>query len=221
MKLNNSPETWDQMWSRRDWFAKLLDVGREVYNIFFRRFLHQYIAQDKEMIELGCGSATLTLSLRHKLKNLVGIDNSEEAVALASSHAKRMNVAAEFVTADIFVLPENLKNRFDVVWSQGLMEHFENYENVIRAHFDAAKPGGTILISVPFKYAYMYFWRAATRNKFLKGFWPYAEQKFLTHHELRELGKKFSKNYRVYLLPPMPIGLALGIIILEIKKDIA
>lgn len=220
MKLNNSPETWDQMWSRRDWFTKLLDFGREVYNIFFGGFLNRYIAPDKEMIELGCGSATLTLSLRHKLKNLVGIDNSEEAVALAASHAQRMNVAAEFVTADIFVLPENLKNRFDVVWSQGLMEHFENYESVVRAHFDAAKPGGTILISVPFKYAYMYIWRAATRNEFLKRFWPYAEQKFLTHRELRELGGKFSKNYKVYLLPPTLVGLALGIIILEIKKDI-
>ena len=218
MELNNSPETWDSMWSRRDWFTKLLDFGRGVYNIFFRRFLNQYTSPDKEMIELGCGSATLALSLRHKLKNLVGIDNSEEAVALAASHDKRMNVAAEFVHGDIFALPENLKNRFDLVWSQGLMEHFPDYEKVVQAHWNAAKPGGTILISVPFKYAYMYLWRAATRNNLLKRFWPYAEQKFLTHSELNALGGEFSRNYKVYLLPPAPIGLLLGIIILEIKK---
>ena len=207
------------MWARRDVVTQIIDAGRRFYNIFFRRLLLKHIAPHKEMIELGCGSATLAIALGARLKTLVGVDLSEEAIKISQAYAQHNSIDAEFIHADIFNLPENLKGRFDLVWSQGLMEHFEDYAAVIRAHYEVAKPGGTILISVPFKYSYIYLWYLFTRNEFLKHFWPYADQKFLTHRELCELGPRFSKHSPVYLLPPSFLGLLLGIIILEIKKD--
>ena len=54
---------------------------------------------------------------------------------------------------------------FDLVWSQGLVEHFTNTELIIREHFKATKPGGTVLISVPYTYSYLNIWYWLTRPK--------------------------------------------------------
>ncbi len=53
----------------------------------------------------------------------------------------------EFYTKDFFEFSTDKK--FDVVTSFGFIEHFENFEEVIRMHIDLLKPGGTLLITVP------------------------------------------------------------------------
>lgn len=211
---------WNEMWSRIDLFSKIINCGRWFYNLFFRRFLLKHIKNDSSMIELGCGGSTLTLSIIDHLDSLCGVDNSPIAINISQKHAARLKLSAKakFIHANIFNLPKNLIENFDLAWSQGLMEHFDNYEAVIFAHIQTIKPGGTMIISVPYKYSYIYLWYFLTGNKLLKKFWPYAEQKFLTKKELIILGKKFSNDYKVYFLPPTPLGFILGIITLEIPK---
>lgn len=55
----------------------------------------------------------------------------------------------EFWTADFFDFIKDDKKRFDLVCSFGLIEHFENYTDVIKAHIDLVKPGGEIVITTP------------------------------------------------------------------------
>ena len=217
---DNTPNGWNAVWKRKDLFISIIDTGREFYNLFFKRLMASRLKNNDEMIELGCGSAsTLSLSIAKKLKKYVGIDTSQEALLIARkiTHSKKI-MNAEFIEADIFNLPKNLHNRFDLVWSQGLMEHFPDYLPVVEAHYQVIKPGGTMLLGVPWKYSYINIWSWATKNKWLARFWPYAEQKFLTHKELRELGEKIGAPYRAYIIPPFYIGFILGVLFLEIKK---
>lgn len=220
MHYQNKKESWDTVWHRKDLFTRIIDAGREFYNIFFRRLLMRHLTPESEMIELGCGSSTLSLSIAKNITRFTGIDNSPEALALSEKYASAKNLNnVSFVYGDILSLPDELKNKFDLVWSQGLMEHFSDYLPVVRAHYEAAKPGGTVLLSVPYQYSYIYPWYLLTRNKILARFWPYIEQRFLTLRELRELGKQVSKNYKAYFLKPTIAGILLGIVILEIKKE--
>lgn len=180
----------------------------------------KHVTPATDMVELGCGSSTLALSLTGGIRSLTGIDRSQEALALSRSYAKRGGVRnATFLSADMLNLPDDLKGKFGLVWSQGLMEHFDEYLPVVRAHYETAKTGGTVLISVPYRYSFLYPWYAATRIKPLARFWPYADQKFLTKKELRELGRQIGAPYKVYFLPPLGIGFLMGIVILEIKKS--
>jgi SAM-dependent methyltransferase len=219
MATPNTGEGWDSVWERKGFFISVINAGRECYNLFFRRLLLKHLTPRTDMIELGCGSSTLTLSLAGKLKSITGIDRSKEALALSEKYAEQKNATnATFLSADILHLPDELKNRFGLVWSQGLMEHFDDYLPVVRAHYDAVKRGGTVLISVPYRYSYLYPWYAATRNNLLARFWPYADQKFLTKKELRGLGQKIGAPYKVYFLPPLGIGFLMGIVVLEIRK---
>lgn len=220
MSTPNTDAGWNSVWERTDPFMKVVDAGREFYNMFFRRLLLKHATPSANMIELGCGSSTLALSIAGNLKSLVGIDRSQEARMLSEQHAKRRGVQnATFVDADILNLPEGLRGKFDLVWSQGLMEHFDEYLPVVQAHYDAAKPGGTILISVPYRYSYLVPWYLATRNRFLARFWPYADQKFLTKKELLELGRQIGAPFTAYFLPPAGIGFLMGIVVLEIRKS--
>lgn len=217
---NNEPGAWDTVWSRKDAFIQFIDAGRDIYNLFFRRMLLRRITPQTEMIELGCGGSTMSLSIAGRMKRLVGLDHSPASIKLSEENAKRMDVKnAEFALGDILNLPPGLKNRFDLVWSQGLLEHFDDYDAVVKAHLDVAKPGGRIVISVPFKYSYHVVWHRLTRNKYLKKFWPWdADQKFLTYNELHRLGGRFSKEHKVFLLKPALAGMVLGIIIVEFTK---
>lgn len=53
----------------------------------------------------------------------------------------------EILNIDFF----NLKDRvFDVVMSFGFIEHFDNYELVFKKHVNHIKPGGYLVMSVPF-----------------------------------------------------------------------
>jgi len=104
-------------------------------------------------------------------------------------------------------------NQFDVVLSQGLIEHFKRPKKIILEHIRTCKPG-VVLISVPFRYSYHFLWWWITRNRYLKRFWPWMDQEFYTEEKFEGLMAGVAEGYRVYLLQPA----FLGILILEIRK---
>ena len=53
------------------------------------------------------------------------------------------------VQGDIFDPPADMKDRFDVVYSGGLIEHFENTADAVSACAQFAKPGGLIITTIP------------------------------------------------------------------------
>jgi SAM-dependent methyltransferase len=52
------------------------------------------------------------------------------------------------VEADLFAPPPEL-GRFDVVYSLGLIEHFGDVTDAVRAHVDLVLPGGLLLLGAP------------------------------------------------------------------------
>ena len=207
---------WQAVWSKKGGFVDaVIDLGRTTYNFFFRRIHRRYINKDTRMLELGSGRASLSLSLCKEIKSLYGIDISDVAVKQASASAESLGVSnAKFLVDDCTKL--NLDNRFDFVWSQGLIEHFENPTLVAREHYKALVPGGVALLSVPYKYSYHTIWYKMSRPKLLRWLWPWegTEQRFFNHKELFEVGSAITPYSRVFLMQPFP----LGIIFLEMRK---
>lgn len=211
--LTYQKEEWQKIWRRRSWLSALVDTGRSIYNWFFRRYLRKFISRDSRLLEVGCGTATLSLSLAKDLRKLVGIDITESAIELSRKHAGVLRVEnARFEIGDCLNLP--YKDEFDVVWSQGLMEHFEHPEEVAREHYKATRPGGITLISVPYRYSFHALWYISTRPQPLRFLWPWTKQLFLNKKQLLTIGRTLTPRARVHFLQPFP----LGIIILELPK---
>ncbi|HVW82870.1 MAG TPA: class I SAM-dependent methyltransferase [Candidatus Paceibacterota bacterium] len=204
---------WEEIWERRGFFDAAIDAGRSVYNWFFRRTLREYLSPDSSLLELGSGRASLTISMAPRIKKLVGIDISPAAVAQANAAAKRLGLSnASFMLDDCTKLA--LEERFDFVWSQGLLEHFEDPVLIAREHYRMLAPGGVALLSVPYKYSYHTLWYKLTRPRFLRRFWPWTEQRFFDRKELLEVGKAVTPHARVFLLQPLPLGL----VFLELRR---
>lgn len=198
---------WESIWKRRGLLDAAIDMGRSVYNWFFRRTLRRYLSPSSSMLELGCGRASLGLSIAPRIRRFVGIDLSETAIEQARSAAQRAGIAnATFELDDCTAL--TLEERFDFVWSQGLLEHFEDPAQVVREHYRMLAPGGCALLSVPYKYSYHTLWYLVTRPRLLRRFWPWTEQRFFDKSELRALGKEAAPDVRTFLLQPFPLGIA-------------
>ncbi len=206
-------QEWQEIWERQGTLDKVIDFGRSTYNIFFRRVLRRYLTRSSTVLEMGCGRASLTLSLCPEIQKLVGIDISDVAVRQAADSAKRAGVHnASFLIDDCTKLA--LTEKFDFVWSQGLLEHFDEPVVVASEHYRALAPGGTALLSVPYQYSYHALWYICTRPRFLRRFWPWTEQRFFDKKELLAVGKAVTPHARTFLLQPLPLGL----VFLELSK---
>lgn len=221
--MNDSRKnSWEKIWKKKGPFEKIIDLGRSVYSYFYSRVILKYSNPGTEVAELGCGTATTAILLSKKIKKYTGLDYSQAAVDLASENLKNAGVEnSEIIQMDALNIPLEQMNRFDLVWSAGLIEHFPDYAQIIRSHYDLAKPnGGIILLAVPYQYSYHYLWYLLTRNRYLNRFWPWenTDMKLLRKKELLEAGLKVSPNAKVRFLSPSAIGFILGIIVLEIKR---
>lgn len=211
--LTYQKDEWQSVWKRQGLLTGIVNIGRDTYNWFFRRYLKQFITKDTRFLEVGCGTATLTLSLAPLMKELVGVDITQAAIELSNQHALEMGITnSHFVLGDCLNL--QFKDEFDIVWSQGLMEHFEHPEKVAFEHYKATKPSGLTIISIPYKYSYHALWYILTRPKILRRFWPWTDIILIDKKRLLEIGRALTPQARVRTLQPFP----LGIIILELPK---
>ncbi len=214
--VEESGGSWEAIWKRRNLMSAAINGGRHVYNGFFRRLMRRHITPQTRLLELGCGTSTLTVSLAKEVAEVVGLDISPEALELSKKAAEKAGATnTRFVIGDCLNIPREYENAFDVVWSQGLMEHFENPLLVAQQHFRALKKGGVALISVPYRLSFYTPWYWLTRPKLLRPLWPWTEQVFFTKKQLKAIGGAIVPSPKVYLLQPF----FLGIVILELKKD--
>jgi 2-polyprenyl-3-methyl-5-hydroxy-6-metoxy-1,4-benzoquinol methylase len=70
----------------------------------------------KDVIHLCCNNGVELMSIKNMGANrCVGIDISELAIDEASQRAKKCTIDCEFICSDVYEIPENLFNSFDVV----------------------------------------------------------------------------------------------------------
>lgn len=219
-KKKNYASEWNGVWNRQGLMTSVISFGRNIYNKFFLMLLDPYFyksRQKKTMLEIGCGTSSFGMVLcKNYGKNFhfTGVDISDSALKLSKDNAKKCRVKnCTFIKGDCFKLPIK-SNTYDVVWSQGLIEHFPNPKKTVLEHYRVTKKGGTTMISVPAKLSYMYPWYILTRPKFLRKLWPWTDQAFYSHNKFKALMKGQKIKYRTYFVQPF----FLGVIVLEMKK---
>lgn len=103
----------------------------------------------KKILEVGIGTGSMSIFLSYLGYNVIGIDNDEEILERARELNEKMNGRAKFVYCDAFKLSEKfMKDEFDVVFSQGFFEHFNNKE-IATLLKEQLKVGRVSIFSVP------------------------------------------------------------------------
>lgn len=207
---------WENCWKAQSSSLNIINLGRKIYNFFIFKFLKKYISKQADFLELGCGTASLGLEISKIAKTYTGFDFAENALRDAETRFKkagRVNYKFEAVNVADF----EYKKKFDIVWSQGLVEHFNDTAFLINSHLKVCKEGGEVIISVPAKYSYHYFWHLITRPKPFRKFWPWPDQIFISKKMFAKHMKALkidSSKYKIMYLRPS----ILGLLILIIKK---
>ena len=137
-------KTWGEFY-RREYYSKV-DLFRfaRAYPEYFDYILN---SKAKTILEVGIGSGMHTILLSLLGFEITGIDNDEEILKSAKKYNREWGGKAKFLKMDGFDLKFPSKN-FDLVISQGLLEHFTDKE-IGQLLKQQLRVGKEVVISVP------------------------------------------------------------------------
>jgi 2-polyprenyl-3-methyl-5-hydroxy-6-metoxy-1,4-benzoquinol methylase len=124
--------------------------GREPYVWkYYEKLLPDYDFRGKRVLEFGCGTGINTVIMAMRGARVTFVDYSREALKLTKKNLERMGISAEMVQQDVFDFDE--KGKYDIVHSEGLVEHFlpPKRQEIVNIHAKAAKKSGKVVIIVP------------------------------------------------------------------------
>jgi SAM-dependent methyltransferase len=104
------------------------------------------------VLEVGAGSGRDGLALAGLGAGVVSLDYSLPSLRLIKAQAAAADSLA-VCCGDAFALPF-ADGTFDVVFHQGLLEHFRNPDDLIAENARVLKPGGYLLVDVPQRWHY-------------------------------------------------------------------
>lgn len=147
------------------------------------------LKNDAKVLEIGAGTAIDSAYLAKEFPHLrfYGTDISQRSIDLGNKIIKAMGAKVELV------LDDATKSKFDdeffdLIFSQGVVEHFSDPSLIMREQVRILKNGGYLVIDVPQKYnPYTIYKHRAIK----RGEWPYGWETEYSVWGLRKLGKQY------------------------------
>jgi SAM-dependent methyltransferase len=145
-----------------EYFARL--AGIEERNFWFRArneliqwALCHHFSNARSFFEIGCGTGFVLLGIRAEFPRmrLVGSEIFADGLAFARARLPQ----AEFYQMDAQRIP--FECEFDVVGAFDVLEHLTDDESALAQMFNAARPGGGLLVTVP---QHRFLWSASDQH---------------------------------------------------------
>jgi 2-polyprenyl-3-methyl-5-hydroxy-6-metoxy-1,4-benzoquinol methylase len=100
-----------------------------------------------QILDIGCGNGSLSALVAQQGYEVVGIEDSQSAVAIANKNFPQCN----FMQANVYDLPyDELGGDFDVVISTEVIEHLLYPRELIKSAKKCLKPNGTLILTTPY-----------------------------------------------------------------------
>lgn len=107
--------------------------------------------RNRRILEVGAGSGRDSLALARAGASAVVLDYSPASLALVQSQARAQGLPVALVRADALAMPFR-EGAFDVVFHQGLLEHFRDPRPLLAENARVTRPGGRVVVDVPQTY---------------------------------------------------------------------
>ena len=135
-----------------------------------------------KIIELGCGTGyhTLQMTKLFPVDKVTLVDFNPNVLNAAQKRLSGLNCEKEFLLRDLFAL--DLTEKYDIVHSQGLLEHYtpDEQQKLICLHRDLLTPNGIAVILVPTPSLPYRLWRGFLEKLHL---WIYPDETAISEEE--------------------------------------
>ena len=142
------PEVWDRFWAQRmdlDVYPPVTDIASEISKVVPD-------VRGMKIIEIGAGTGRTSIELARRGAYVTVLDISPQSLKLASKFAKKADSATQsrlkYILADALD-PSLQPESFDILFHQGLLEHFRNPFPLLEANYRLLRKGGLIVVDVP------------------------------------------------------------------------
>ncbi|MGQ9700850.1 MAG: methyltransferase domain-containing protein [bacterium] len=140
--MENSRNIWNTFWANKSpeiIYPPVTDIVGEL-----QKFVD---VQNKKILETGAGTGRDGIKLSRLGADVWLLDYSEMSLKLARQYLNKVE-EVKFVMADALRTPFRDES-FDIVFHQGLLEHFKDPLPLIRENYRILKKEGFLLVDVP------------------------------------------------------------------------
>lgn len=137
---------WDRLWKSP--VSARLPSPLHVTNRNIQRLLRPSIRPGSRVLEIGCSPGKTLAWAASRGAQVSGLDISSEGVARCRQLFEALSLKGEFRCEDLLGTTY-CPGDFDVVYSLGLIEHFDDPRPIVEAHVSLARPGGTVIMAIP------------------------------------------------------------------------
>ena len=142
-------EHWESFWEEKQEVAQVYSNADRI----LRNLLRVTDPKGKRVLEIGAGTGRDSFPLVREGALVTQLDYAEGSLRILKKLASDSDLQVQIVGGDTFRLPFRDES-FDVVFHQGLLEHFRPAEAraLLRENVRVLKTGGYLLVDVPQRY---------------------------------------------------------------------
>jgi SAM-dependent methyltransferase len=144
MARQSTKAHWDAYWQGHSDPQETYDNDDRV----LRPILDLGDVKGLRVLEVGAGSGRDSIELARRGAAVTVIDYVGSSLGVVAANAARAGVTVHLVCGDGTRMPFD-EGTFDVVFHQGLMEHFRDPFPLLRDNRRVLRPGGHVVIDVP------------------------------------------------------------------------
>jgi SAM-dependent methyltransferase len=147
MNAKTNKQYWDHAWTPPP--RMRLPSGLLVGTRNIQKLLKFHISPGMQVLEIGCAPGKILAWVAKILRAEVsGVDFSARGIDNAGRLFRHLGISGKLRCEDVFKT-SFAEGTFDCVFSCGMIEHFNDPQNLVEIHVKFLKPGGKALILIP------------------------------------------------------------------------
>jgi len=199
MAKQSAQTKWENFWKQH---SDVSDI-HSTWDSLIENLCAVTDVNELRILEVGAGTGRDSIKLSEKGAHITLLDYANNALYNVRKLLNNSCVPINLICGDGTFLPFKDES-FDVVFHQGLLEHFNDPNPLFRENVRVLKKGGLLLIDVPQKY---HIYTVIKRILIRMGKWIYPWETEFTWKGLRKLYRDYNlsieREYGDWLVPSL------------------